>query len=132
MDSSALAAKARQLCGEFGPPQPWRDLLLNLGQPPTHPPQLRERLQTNALVFRSNYALAALCWAALCALWRPRSAVWVAACWAGSYWALILKRGVLNLPLQNGKVVTIMGRRLIWGVGGVSAHLLPPRPLPPP
>ena len=128
----------------FDDMRPWVALQSDLGPPASWTADvITTRLRGNLLHFRGNYACVLAGWCCICAVRHPFSAFWIALIVAGQFYALVLRRGVLNLPLPNGSQLTLMHPQLhaslglgtiaaLWLLGRVTfvvALLVPPMAL---
>ena len=100
---------------------PWRQLTSGLVKPPVAWPALREQLLTNLLCYRANYAQIFVAWCLICVVRHPLRVVWLLLLAAGWFHVLLVRRGVLNIPLgKDGRVFTLMHRQLQGTLVAVS------------
>jgi len=106
--------------------RPWREFAADFSMPTSlDRPQLFSRMMTNLLHFRTNYSVCCICWSVVCAIRKPFALLCLAVPALACFHALVVRRGVIHLPLHNGCVVTLMNQRLMVVLAaGCSALLL--------
>lgn len=90
---------------------------------------LPDRLISNAVYFRANYARALAAWGFVCAVRHPSSALWLVCIASGIFHCLVVRRGVVHvqLPSADPKVrplATLMWPTLHAALAGGSMLLL--------
>ena len=85
--------------------------------------RLIPRLVGNALHFRANYGRALAAWCAVCAVRHPIGALWLILIGTVSFYALLVRRGVVHvsLPGSKGPPMTLMYPQLHLLLAAISA-----------